>query len=139
MVQLQVFVMDKDVFFWHGMGKCIKDMCDSCSDCAMYQKTDPKEPMKYLPIPGLPWQIVSQDIFECLHNPYLITVCHRYKKSRVQKVAGTKSHEPFFATSRLLVPTNVKFQKFATFCTRDFFPLRFLVLAYFSPCNIFYI
>ena len=65
--------MAKDVFFWHGMGKCIKDMCDSCSDCAKYQKTAPKEPMKSFPIPNLPWQIVSQ---EYCQNPYLETVCN---------------------------------------------------------------
>ena len=32
--------------------------------------------MQSLPIPVLPWQIVSQDIFDYHQNPYLVTVCH---------------------------------------------------------------
>ena len=32
--------------------------------------------MKSLPIPNLPWQIVSQDLFELEKKSYLVTVCH---------------------------------------------------------------
>jgi hypothetical protein len=56
--------MAKQVLFWPGMSKSISDMCNLCEQCAKYQHAAPKEPMKSLPIPSLPWQIVSQDIFE---------------------------------------------------------------------------
>ena len=54
----------------------IEDMCNSCSECAKFGKTATKEPMKSLPIPTLPWQIVSQDLFEFEDKDYLVTVCH---------------------------------------------------------------
>ncbi len=68
--------MAKEVLFWPGMSGAIHDMCSSCPKCAKYQCTAPKEPMKSLPIPTLPWQIVSQDLFEYNQKPYLVTVCH---------------------------------------------------------------
>jgi hypothetical protein len=68
--------MAKDVLFWPGMRSAIQDMCNSCSTCAQYSSTLPKEPMRSLPIPSLPWQIVSQDIFTLDGKAYLVTVCH---------------------------------------------------------------
>ena len=66
----------RDVFFWPGMRSDIADMCSSCADCAKFSKATPKEPMKSLPIPTLPWQIVSQDLFEWEGKTFLVTVCH---------------------------------------------------------------
>ena len=37
-------------------------MCDACGTCAQYGTTAPNEPMRLLPIPTRPRQIVSQDI-----------------------------------------------------------------------------
>ncbi len=68
--------MAKDVLFWPGMRSAIYDMCSACSTCAQYSSTLPKEPMRSLPIPTLPWQIVSQDIFMLEGKAYLVTVCH---------------------------------------------------------------
>ena len=68
--------MAKQVLFWPGMGKAIRDMCDSCATCAQYGQSAPKEPMKSLPIPTLPWQVLSQDLFELNKQAYLVTVCH---------------------------------------------------------------
>ena len=68
--------MAKQVLFWPGMSQSISDMCNSCEQCAKYQCVAPKEPMKSLPIPYLPWQIISQDLFELEQKSYLVTVCH---------------------------------------------------------------
>ena len=68
--------MARDVFFWPGMRGHIDDMCKSCGDCAKYGKAAPKEPMKILPVPTLPWQIVSQDLFDFDGKIFLVTVCH---------------------------------------------------------------
>lgn len=66
----------RDVLFWPGMKSNIQDMCDACAMCAKYGKTAPREPMKSLPIPSRPWQLVSQDIFHHEDKNYLVTVCH---------------------------------------------------------------
>lgn len=68
--------MAREVLFWPGMRQAIFDMCNSCSNCAQYGSQSPKEPMRSLPIPTLPWQIVSQDIFMYKQQAYLVTVCH---------------------------------------------------------------
>ena len=51
-------------------------MCNSCSECAKFQNTTPQEQMRSLPLPSLPWQIISQDLFEYENNDYLVTVSH---------------------------------------------------------------
>ena len=56
--------MAKEVLFWPGMSKDIDDICSSCEECAKYQRSTSKNLMQSLPIPSLPWQIVSQDLFE---------------------------------------------------------------------------
>ena len=68
--------MAKEILFWPNMTKDITNMCQNCSDCAKYQTSTPKEPMRSLPVPSLPWQIVSQDLFEYESRDYLVTVCH---------------------------------------------------------------
>ena len=66
----------RDLFFWPGMRNQIEEMCNSCSDCAKFSKTAQKEPMKSLPIPTLPWKIVSQDLFELDDKDYLYNVLY---------------------------------------------------------------
>lgn len=83
--------MAKDVLFWPGMSKDIQDMCSTCDDCAKYQKTAPKQPMQSLPIPSLPWQIVSQDFFELHNRDYLVTVCHFSDWIEVDRLPDTLS------------------------------------------------
>ena len=56
--------MAREVLFWSGMRKSIQGMCDACSTCAQYGHSAPKGPVKSLPIPTGPWQIVSQDLCE---------------------------------------------------------------------------
>ena len=68
--------MAREVLFWPGMHSAIHNMCTACSICAKYNKSLPKEPMRSLPIPTLPWQIVSQDLFSLQGKAYLVTVCH---------------------------------------------------------------
>ena len=68
--------MAREVLFWPGMRKSRQNMCDACGTCAQYGKTAPNEPIRSLPIPTRPRQIVNQAICE-LDNPnYLATVCH---------------------------------------------------------------
>ena len=68
--------MAREVLFWPGMRKSIQNMCDTCGICAQYGRTSTKEPMKSLPIPSLPWEIISQDLFTLEQHSFLITICH---------------------------------------------------------------
>jgi len=68
--------MAREVLFWPGMRQAVFDMCNNCSTCAQYGSKSTKEPMRSLPIPTLPWQIISQDIFMHRQKAYLLTVCH---------------------------------------------------------------
>ena len=83
--------MAREVLFWPGMRKAISDMCDTCSVCAKYSRTLTKEPMKSLPLPTQPWQIVSQDIFTHEQKDYLVTVCHFSDWIEVDELQDTLS------------------------------------------------
>lgn len=83
--------MAREVLFWPGMRKSIQDMCDACGTCAQYGTTAPKKPMRSLPIPTRPWQMVSQDICEILIRHYLVTVCHFSDWIEVDELGDTLS------------------------------------------------
>jgi hypothetical protein len=68
--------MAREVLFWPGMRGAIQNTCESCGECAVYQVQAPTEPMKSLPTPDLPWQLVSQDIVKYNGSNYLVTVDH---------------------------------------------------------------
>ena len=83
--------MAHKVLFWPGMRKSIQDMCDACGTCAQYGTTPSKKPMRSLPIPTRPWQIVSQDICELHNQSYLVTVCHFPDWTEVDQLGDTLS------------------------------------------------
>ena len=66
----------RDVVFWPNISKDIEEFCHSCSTCTQYGKQAAAKPMLSHPIPTLPWQFVSQDIFAFGHKQYLMTVDH---------------------------------------------------------------
>lgn len=66
----------RDVVFWPNISKDIEEFCHFCSTCTQYGKQAAAKPMLSHPIPTLPWQFVSQDIFAFGHKQYLITVDH---------------------------------------------------------------
>ena len=66
----------RDAVFWPNMSKDIEVYCQTCPTCAQYGKQTATEPILSHPTPTLPWQFVSQDIFELEHKQYLVTVDH---------------------------------------------------------------
>ena len=66
----------RDAVFWSSMSKDIEEFCHTCPTCAQYGKQAATETMLSHPTPTLPWQFVSQDIFEYQHKHYLVTVDH---------------------------------------------------------------
>jgi hypothetical protein len=63
--------MAREVLFWPGMRKAIQNMCNTCGICAQYGQTLTKEPMKSIPLPSLPWELISQDLFTLEQRSYL--------------------------------------------------------------------
>ena len=80
------------IMFYFGLvfGK-ISGICATCVQTARYQNTAPQEPMKSLPVPNLPWQIISQDLFEYKQQSYLVTVCHFTDWIEVDQLPDTLS------------------------------------------------
>ena len=66
----------RNCVFWPGINSQIKDMCQSCVTCAQHAHQHPREPLQPYPAPTLPWQLVSQDLFELKGLAYLVTVDH---------------------------------------------------------------
>ena len=116
--------MAKDVLFWPGMRAAIYDMCSSCGTCAAYNKTLSKEPMRSLPIPSLPWQIVSQDIFSYESKSYLVTVCHYSDWIEVDELSNTLAKTVIEKTkahfSRFGVPAQCHTDNGPQFISQDF-------------------
>ncbi|KXJ07207.1 Retrovirus-related Pol polyprotein from transposon opus [Exaiptasia diaphana] len=88
--------MAREVLFWPGMRKSIQDSCDACSTCAQYGRATQKEPMLSLPIPTLPCQLVSQDIFESNQEEYLKTIAH-FARYGVPKMCHTDNGPQFIS------------------------------------------
>ena len=66
----------RNCVFWPGLTSQIKDMCQACITCAQHAHQNPREPLQPYPVPTLPWQLVSQDLFELKGLTYLVTVDH---------------------------------------------------------------
>ena len=66
----------RNCVFWPGINDQIKDICQACITCAQHTHQHPREPLQPYPVPTLPWQLVSQDLFELKGLVYLVTVDH---------------------------------------------------------------
>ena len=66
----------KEFMFWPGMASAIENICSSCGICAQYPRSSSVEPMKSVPIPEGPYELLSQDLFQFEGVSYLVTVCH---------------------------------------------------------------
>ena len=82
----------RNCVFWPGINSQVSDMCRNCVICAQYKQQHPREPLQPYPVPTLPWQLVSQDLFELNGIPYLVTVDHYsdfYEIDRLPSIQST--------------------------------------------------
>ena len=99
----------KEFIFWPGMAKSIEDMCNSCGICAQFPTSAPRLPMRSLPVPRGPVELISQDL--CAHKgqAYLITVCHYSDWLEIDRLPDTLSATVVNATkehiARFGIPT----------------------------------
>ena len=70
------FTLRRSCVFWPHINDQITEMCKNCLTCAQYAHQHAREPLKPYPVPTLPWQLVSQDLFELNGLAYLVTVDH---------------------------------------------------------------
>ena len=64
----------RNCVFWPGLHSQITNMCQSCVICAQHVHQHPREPLQPYPVPTLPWQLLSQDLFELNGRAYIVTV-----------------------------------------------------------------
>lgn len=89
----------RDTVFWPGISAQITNLCEVCDICARHARQHQKEPLKPLPAPTLPWQLVSQDLFELHGTPYLVTVDHYSDFYEIDQLPDTLSTTVINATA----------------------------------------
>ena len=101
--------------FWPGINSQIEDICKNCTTCAQHARQHPREPLKPYPVPTLPWQLVSQDLFTLNGSAYLITVDHYsdfYELDRLPSIQSslviqaTKQHFSCHGVPHTLITDN---------------------------------
>ena len=101
--------------FWPGLTSQIMTMCKTCITCAQHTQQHPQEPLQPYPVPTLPWQLVSQDLFELNGRAYLVTVDHYsdfYEIDRLPTIQSsaviqvTKKHFGRYGVPHTLITDN---------------------------------
>ena len=86
--------------FWPGLTSQIKNMCKACTTCAQYAQQHSREPLQPYPVPTLPWQMVSQDLFQLDGVTYLVTVDHYSDFYEIDKLPNIQSSAVIQATKK---------------------------------------
>ena len=90
----------RSCLFWPGLNSQITDMCQSCGICAQHARQHPQEPLQPYPVPTLPWQLVSQDLFELNGQAYLVTVDHYSDFYEIDQLPNIQSSAVIQATKQ---------------------------------------
>ena len=64
----------REVVFWPGMNAHIEEIIRRCPTCLEHRNRAPREPLKSHPVPELPWDHVSSDLFQLDGKNYLVMV-----------------------------------------------------------------
>ena len=78
----------RNLVFWPGMTKQIKDMVSNCSTCQELRLSNLREPIIPHEIPQYPWQIVATDLFAWNGGNYIVIVDYY---SRYWDIASLRS------------------------------------------------
>ena len=62
------------IVFWPGIDNDISNKCRSCPKCEFDRPSNNKEPIKHLPVPEYPFQIISADWFDLNSEKFLVIV-----------------------------------------------------------------
>ena len=75
-------------FWWPGIGQQIKDLVQSCPTCVREFSHHP-EPLMFTPLPDLPWQRVSLDLFVFNGETYVVVTDYYSRYPEVLKLRDT--------------------------------------------------
>ena len=64
----------RQLVFWPGMSKEIRQYVETCDTCASHGTRQTAEPLSQHEVPGRPWEKVGTDIFSISGRSYLVTV-----------------------------------------------------------------
>lgn len=64
----------REIVYWPGMSRDIENYISNCQACAMYARSNKKEPLMQHEVPQRIWQKVALDIFEHKNENYLVMV-----------------------------------------------------------------
>lgn len=76
----------RDILFWNGMGKDIKNLVSACATCAKYQANNPKELLIPSKLPSRPWSEIGMDMLEFRVNHFLLVVDYLSKWPELAKL-----------------------------------------------------
>lgn len=90
----------RETIYWPGMNAEIKSLIETCEACCVYEKSQPKEPLKSQPKEPLmshevskrPWQKVGVDIMTYKQKDYLITTDYRSNFWEIDYFPNTTSN-----------------------------------------------
>ena len=90
----------RNTVFWPGLTPQVKDIHTNYPTCAQHMQQHPQEPLQPYPMPTLPWQPVSQDLFKLKGWVYLVTVDHYSDYHEVDHLPTTQSMAAIQATKQ---------------------------------------
>ena len=64
----------RDLVFWPGLSKEIRQLVESCKTCARHANKQQPETLHMHPVPDRPWAKVGTDLFTISGRDYLVTV-----------------------------------------------------------------
>ena len=64
----------RDLIFWPGMSKEIRQLVERCETCAPHANKQQPETLHMHPVPDRPWAKVDTDLFKISGRDYLVTV-----------------------------------------------------------------
>ena len=81
----------RDLVFWPGMSKEIRQLVESCETCACHTNKQQPETLHMHPVPDRPWAKVGTDLFTINGRDYLVTVDYFSNFYEIDFLADTLS------------------------------------------------
>ena len=80
-------------FYWPGLNKAIKDICQSCETCLQYAARQDKQEIGLVPDCSESWEALATDIFEFQGKYFLIIACRFSSYMVVREMDGQTAEE----------------------------------------------
>ena len=80
-------------FYWPGLNKAIKDICQTCETCLQYAARQDKQEIGLVPDCSESWEALATDIFEFQGKYFLIIACRFSSYMVVREMDGHTAEE----------------------------------------------